>query len=246
MMERLETSSRPKVIGVMSSARLNGNTATLVREALKGAEEEGALITEITLPTYQLSFCQGCLRCMVDGRCPVDDDFEAVKALLRGADGIILSSPTYGGAPNAIMKNLLDRLGLFERFTSATFGGKYVVGMSTARSAGDAKKVAKGLASLLTNGVFERGYITGFLGASSGANGVENDPDALRTAHELGRKLARDIRSGHRYPLQNPTSRLMNRFILKPSFSKAILDYREGPVKGVYLNLWQRGMLPEL
>jgi multimeric flavodoxin WrbA len=246
MMERLETSSRPKVIGVMSSARLNGNTATLVREALKGAEEEGALITEITLPTYQLSFCQGCLRCMVDGRCPVDDDFEAVKALLRGADGIILSSPTYGGAPNAIMKNLLDRLGLFERFTSATFGGKYVVGMSTARSAGDAKKVAKGLASLLTNGVFERGYITGFLGASSGANGVENDPDALSAAHELGRKLARDIRSGHRYPLQNPTSRLMNRFILKPSFSKAILGYREGPVKGVYLNLWQRGMLPEL
>jgi multimeric flavodoxin WrbA len=245
-MEMSEIRSRPQVVGVMSSARLNGNTATLVREALRCAQEEGALITEITLPTYHLSFCQGCLRCMVDGRCPIDDDFEAVKALLRGADGIILSSPTYGGAPNAIMKNLLDRLGLFERFTSATFGGKYVVGMSTARSAGDAKKVAKGLASLLTNGVFERGYITGFLGASSGVNGVENDPDALRTARELGRKLAQDIRSGHRHPLQNPATRLMNRFILKPSFSKAILDHREGPVKGVYGNLCQRGMLPEL
>jgi hypothetical protein len=77
-------------------------------------------------------------------------------------------------------------------------------------------------------------------------DGVENDRDALRAAHELGRKLARDIQSGHRYPLQNPASRLMNRFILKPSFSKAILDHREGPVKGVYGNLWQRGMLPEL
>jgi hypothetical protein len=144
------------------------------------------------------------------------------------------------------MKNLLDRLGLFERFTSATFGGKYVVGMSTARSAGDAKKVAKGLASLLTNGVFERGYISGFLGASSGVNGVENDPDALRKARALGKKLARDIRSGQGYPLQNPAGRLMNRFIMKPNFSKAILDHREGPVKGVYGNLWQRGMLPEL
>ena len=30
-----------KVIGVISSARVNGNTATLVREALKGAEAEG-------------------------------------------------------------------------------------------------------------------------------------------------------------------------------------------------------------
>jgi multimeric flavodoxin WrbA len=230
----------------MSSAVLNGNTATLVREALKGAEEEGALITKVALATYHLEFCQGCLRCMVDGKCPAEDDFEAVKALLQGADGIILSSPTYGGAPNAIMKNLLDRLGLFERFTSATFGGKYVVGMSTARSAGDAKKVAKGLASLLTNGVFERGYISGFLGASSGANGVKNNPDALRNARALGRKLVQDIRGGQQYPLQNLAGRLLNRFILKPNYSKAILDYREGPVKGVYENLVQRGVLAEL
>jgi hypothetical protein len=192
IMGNSESRSRLQVVGVMSSARLNGNTAILVREALKGAKEEGALIT------------------------------------------------------NAIIKNLLDRLGLFERFTSATFGGKYVVGISTARSAGAAKKVAKGLAGLLTDGVFERGYVTGFLGASSGANGVENDSDALRRACALGRKLARDIRSGKGYPLQNPAGRLLIRFILKPSYSKAILDYREGPVKGVYQNLWQRGMLPQL
>ncbi len=245
-MENAESKARLQVVGVMSSARLNGNTAILVREALKGAAEEGALTTEVALPTYRISFCRGCLRCMADGRCVLDDDFEAVKALLRGADGIILSSPTYGGLPNAIMKNLLDRLGLFERFTSATFGGKYVVGISTARSAGTAKKVAKRLAGFLTNGVFERGYITGFLGASSGANGAADDPEALRKARASGRKLVRDVRSGRRYPLQNPAGRLLNRLILKPSYSKAILDYREGAVKGVYQNLQQRGMLPEL
>jgi multimeric flavodoxin WrbA len=245
-MENAETGSRIEVVGVMSSARLNGNTAILVREALKGAEEEGALITEVALPKYQLGFCRGCLRCMVDGRCVIDDDFEAVKVLLQGADGIILSSPTYGGAPCATLKNLFDRLGLFERFTSATFGGKYVAGISTARSAGAARKVAKGLAGYLTNGVFERGYSTGFLGASSGANGVEHDAEALKKAHALGRKLARDIRSGRRYPLQNLGGRLLNRLILKPSYSKAILDYREGAVKGVYENLMQRGVLAEL
>ena len=36
-----------KVIGVISSARVNGNTVTLVREPLKGAEDEGATVTEI-------------------------------------------------------------------------------------------------------------------------------------------------------------------------------------------------------
>ncbi len=243
LMDTSEPNSRIQVIGVMSSARLNGNTAVLVKQALKGAEEEGAAITEILLPKYQINFCQGCLGCMVKGRCYMDDDFEQVKALLQGAKGIILSSPTYGGAPCARMKNLLDRFGLFERFTSATFGGKYIVGISTASSAGDARKVAKSLADLMTTLVFERGYNTGFLGASSSPIGVEHDPAALRKAHALGRKLVQDIRNGRRYPLQNPVGQLMNRLILKPSYTKAILDYREGPVKAVYDNLRQRGIL---
>jgi multimeric flavodoxin WrbA len=242
-METTEPKAQIQVIGVMSSARLKGNTAILVREALRGAEEEGAAIAEILLPKYKINFCQGCLGCMVKGRCYMDDDFEQVKAHLQGANGIILSSPTYGGAPCARMKNLLDRFGLFERFTSATFGRKYIVGISTARSAGDARKVAKSLASLMTSLVFERGYSTGFLGISSGSNGVEHNPDALRKARALGRKLVRDIRSGRRYPFQNPVSQLMNRLILKPSYTKAILDYREGPVKAVYEYLSQRGIL---
>lgn len=182
---------------------------------------------------------------MAEGRCWLDDDFERVQALLQGADGIILGPPTYGGAPNAIMKNLIDRLGLFERFTSASFGGKYVLGISTANSAGAAKTVAKSLATWLTNGVFERGYVTGYLGASSGGKGLAAHPEALTKARALGQKLARDILRGRRYPLQNPTGRLLNRFILKPNFSKAILDYREGPEKGVYENLRQRGLLPQ-
>ncbi|MGE5221852.1 MAG: flavodoxin family protein [Omnitrophica WOR_2 bacterium] len=242
-METSEPKSKIQVIGVMSSAKLNGNTAILVREALRGAEEDGAEISELLLPKYQINFCQGCLGCMVKGRCWMDDDFEQVKALIQAANGIILSSPTYGGAPCARMKNLLDRFGLFERFTSTTFGGKYIVGISTASSAGDARKVARGLASLMTSLVYERGYSTGFLGVCSSPNGVEHDIAALRKARALGRKLVRDIRSGRRYPFQNPVSQLMNRLILKPSYTKAILDYREGPVKAVYENLRQRGIL---
>ncbi len=242
-METPEPKSRIQIIAVMSSANLNGNTAILVRGALRGAEEEGAAIAEILLPKYELNFCQGCLSCMVKGRCFMDDDFEGIKALLRGANGIILSSPTYGGAACARMKNLLDRLGLFERFTSATFGGKYVLGISTASSEGAAKKVARDLAGIVTNGAFERGYITGFLGASSSGGGVQRDKAALLKAHALGRKLVCDIRSGRRYPFQNPVGQLMNQFILKPNYRKATVEYREGPMKAVYDNLRQRGLI---
>ncbi len=242
-MQTPELKARIQVVAVMSSARLNGNTAILVREALRGAEEEGAATTDILLPKHNINFCQGCLSCMVKGRCFMDDDFEEIKALLRGAHGIILSSPTYGGAACARMKNLLDRLGLFERFTSATFGGKYVVALSTASSAGAAKKVAKDLAGIVTNGAFERGYITGILGASSSGGGVQRDKAALLKAHALGRKLVCDIRSGRRYALQNPWGQLMNLLILKPNYRKATVDYREGPMKAVYDNLRQRGLI---
>ncbi len=242
-MQTPEPRSRIHIVAVMSSARLNGNTAILVREALRGAEEEGAAITEVLLPKYTINFCQGCLSCMVKGRCFMEDDFEQVKALLRGASGIILSSPTYGGAACARMKNLLDRLGLFERFTSATFGGKYVVGISTASSAGAAKKVARDLAGIVTNGAFERGYVTGFLGASSRGGGVERDKAALLKAHALGRRLVCDIRSGRRYAMQNPVGQLMNLLILRPNYRRATVDYREGPMKAVYDNLRQRGLI---
>jgi multimeric flavodoxin WrbA len=233
--------SQIQVVGVMSSARIHGNTATLVREALKGAEEAGAWTTEIVLSKHQINFCQGCFRCMAEGRCPVPDDFEALRKLLSDAHGIILSSPTYASAPCAMMKNLIDRLGLFEYFTSSTFGNKYVIGISTANNMGSAKKVAKRLAYLLTNGVFQRGHVSGFLGASSRGEGIT--PDALRRARGLGRKLVRDIQIGRRYPLQYPIGGLVNRLILKPNFGTAILDNREGMMKGVYENLKQRGLL---
>jgi len=227
----------------MSSARANGNTATLVREALKGAANEGVSTVEIALPKYEINFCQGCLKCMALGRCPAPDDFETLRKLLSEADGIVLSSPTYGAAPSAMLKNLIDRLGLFEYFTSSAFGGKYVAGISTANSAAAAKKVAKGLAHLLTNGVFQRGYVSGFLGASSRGTGVAEDPNALKKARELGERLARDIQSGRQYPLQRPVGRMINCFILKPSFRTAITEHREGIMKGVYENLRQREFL---
>jgi hypothetical protein len=58
-----------KVVGIISSPHAEGNGATLVREALQGAKQAGA---------------------------SVQDDFQELRQLLCEADGIILSTPTYG------------------------------------------------------------------------------------------------------------------------------------------------------
>jgi multimeric flavodoxin WrbA len=48
-----------RIIGVASSPHRNGNSVTLLREALKGAREAGAETEEIYLPDYDIQYCQG-------------------------------------------------------------------------------------------------------------------------------------------------------------------------------------------
>jgi multimeric flavodoxin WrbA len=229
-----------KIVALISSGKINGNSARLAREVLKGAEKEGAIVTEIFLPKYKLDYCTGCLTCL-KGECPIDDDFEVLKKLVSDADGIILSSPTFAGAANACMKNFIDRIGLFENMTSSLFGGKYVVGISTAASMG-AKKVAKGLAYMVTGSIFQRGYVSGFLGVKLGHRDVK-DTNALSMASELGRKISRDIKNSKKYYLQNLFMRMMNCFILKSSYKKIIFKGKEDNLKNVYSNLKERGLV---
>jgi len=231
------------VVGVISSSNANGSTATLVREALKGAAESGATVTEIFLPQYQLEFCTGCSHCMATGKCRFTDDFEALKTQLAKADGIILSSPTYAVAVNAIMKRFLERIGMFERFTSEVFGGKYVAGIATAKNTG-AQKVADYLVGFGRESIFKRGYVSGSLGIilPKGKTAAE-DPKTLQKAYRLGQKIARDIKSGATYPLQNLFGRLLNSCLLKPLFRKNIVAYKDSYMKGVYAALSQSSLI---
>jgi multimeric flavodoxin WrbA len=196
-------------------------------------------VTEIFLPKYNVEFCKGCLRCVALGKCPISDDHEVQMKLLYEADGIIVGSPNYGFSPNAMMKRFLERLGMFLFFSSA-FGGKYIAGISSSGGVGGAKKVAKNLTYLLSNGIFQRGYVSGILGAGSSAS---KETKTLGKARELGRKIANDIKTGKNYPLQNIFGRLLMKFVMKPIMQKYILKNKEGDTKAVYQNLYERGLI---
>ena len=230
-----------KVVGVISSPRYDGNTATLVKEALKGAKEEGADITEIFLSKYKVEFCKGCLKCMKDGICPIADDFEALKTQLYNADAIIWGSPTYGGAFNAVMKNFFERLGNFARFTSS-LGGKYMAVISTASSSG-AKKVARNMASMVSDGIFKRVYLSNILPILIHGQDIKSDPKILEKARQLGKTVCRDIKENKKYPFQNIFGRLINHFFVKPSLIQAIVTHKEDAMKAIYNNLRERKLI---
>jgi multimeric flavodoxin WrbA len=231
-----------KIVGVMSSAHFEGNSATLVGAVLKGAEAEGARTAEIFLARHKIDFCRGCLKCMKDGKCPLPDDFEPLRRVLLEADGIVFGAPTFGCAPNARMKNFLDRFGLFE-FFAASLGGKHLASISTASKPGAARKTAASICRLFSGGVFGRAYVAGALGVKARPAGSPVDGRDLKRAEALGRKLALGIKRGRTYPWQRPLRHLMNALVMKPSFRASILKYRDDMMKGVYLDLRERGLI---
>lgn len=230
------------IVAVISSPKSQGNTATLVKEILQGAATEGAEIREIFLPDYTIEFCTGCSACLSQGKCPISDDFDALKQSLLDADGLILGSPTYACTPNAMMKRFLERFGMFERMTSEVFGGKYVIGVSTCGGTG-ATRVADDLAGFVKVSIFQRGYVSGTLGVAVGPNSVADNANALRKARDLGQKMVRDIQRRNTYPLQNLVGRMMNAAFIKPQFSGIIRKNKDGRLRGAYANLRQRGLL---
>ena len=238
-----------KVIAVLSSPSKNGNTAVLAREALNAAKASGADTEEIFLADYKIEFCRGCMQCMRTGTCPLNDDFERLKAKVYNSDGIILGSPSYGMAPNARMKNfLIDRMGMFTVYTSS-LSGKYFLGFSTAGAVG-ADKVAKELAYSSTFGIFKKAYASGYLGATLGTKKfemkrIEDYPDKMKMAGFLGKKLVQDIRSKKNYHFQNWTGNLISRLFLKNLMIRNIIANKDSSMKGVYENLKEKKWIEE-
>ena len=112
-----------KIVAINCSPRSNWNTATLVREAAKGAEEQGAEVTIIDL--YKLEKFTGCVSCfgckLTDnlGKCVCKDGLTPVLDAIRKADGLIIGSPNYLGDVSAGFRALFERL-IFQALTYKT------------------------------------------------------------------------------------------------------------------------------
>jgi multimeric flavodoxin WrbA len=231
-----------QIAAVISSAHPDGNGARLVEEIIKGAEQQGAQVTQILLHQEKLNFCTGCNQCMAIGKCPIPDHFETVRSLLYHADGIIVRSPTFCGSMNAAMKNLFERLGMYERCTSM-LSNKYVVAVSTASQESAARKTAKELATGVSSCLYGRSMVSGILGAGILPNGVSSNKMVLQKAFSMGEKLVTDINEQKKYRFQYPLNRLIMHRFVQPVMNKFIIENKEQSTKAVYANLFQRGLL---
>ena len=112
-----------KIVAINCSPRATWNTATLVREAAKGAEKQGAEVEIIDL--YKLEKYTGCVSCfgckLPDnlGKCICKDGLAPVLEAIRNADGLIIGSPNYLGDVTTGFRALFERL-IFQSLTYKT------------------------------------------------------------------------------------------------------------------------------
>lgn len=137
-----------KIIGINGSPRKTWNSAAVLKEALKGAESEGAQTELINLFDLNYSGCLSCFSCKRLGgnsfaRCALKDDLTDVLEKILSADAVIISAPIYYGDVPGAVRNFYERLlfppNLYSSDGSTGYSKKIPVGLIYTMGAPDPK-----------------------------------------------------------------------------------------------------------
>jgi NAD(P)H-dependent FMN reductase len=187
-----------KVVGISGSPRRGGNTETLLREVLRGAEEAGAETRLFILSRMNISPCLHCDGCLAEGECVVKDDMWLIYPEIESLDALVLASPIHFYGVTAQAKAMIDRFQAFytrkyvlkRRIATKKRRGIFIsVGGTRFPDLFEHAKAVVGIffrtidvaywAELLIPGVDSKGEI-------------REHPSALKDAYLLGRRLVEE------------------------------------------------------
>jgi multimeric flavodoxin WrbA len=186
-----------RILGIMGSPRIGGNTDLLLDAALSGPRSQGDEVEKIVVDQLNISPCREHYGCLQDGNCVIRDDMDALYAKLLEADAIIVASPMFFYGITAQLKALIDRCQalwarkhvLKQTWPGAGRKGAFIaVGATKGETLFDGSKATvkyffktigvEYAEELLIRGVDQKGDI-------------QKHPSALKDAFELGQRLAR-------------------------------------------------------
>ena len=98
-----------KLLAIVGSPRLNGNTDYLTGQALEEAAGLGIKTEKIILNQHKVGPCLGHDDCASFDTCILKDDAAWILERLCEADGVILATPVYYYNASAQMKAFMDR-----------------------------------------------------------------------------------------------------------------------------------------
>ena len=187
-----------KILAINGSPRRNGNTATMLAEFRRGAEEIGAFYEEIIADRVNLEYCTGCLRCNLIKRCAIkNDEWPLLSEKILEADVLVLGTPIYFHHVSAPLKKVIDRFRSFMHVRMAETGlvhtpwqsweKHFVLLLSLGNQVIDDALSVVALLEFMTGTLGPRNYLTTIIGKGLGkANQLKMKEDRLQ---EFYRKI---------------------------------------------------------
>ena len=185
-----------KVLGIMGSPRIKGNTDLLLDEALKGAQSQGAEVEKLLVDKLNITPCREYYACLKDGNCIIRDDMDDIYPKLADADRVIIASPIFFYGLSSQVKALIDRC-------QALWARKYVLKQNPSDSTRQGAFIAVGATrgKKLFDGVrltvkyffkaIDVSYADELLIPGVDKRGeIREHPTALSDAFELGKRMA--------------------------------------------------------
>ncbi len=182
-----------KILALNGSIRKNGNSEILLKQALMGAESEGAEVEILRLTDYEIGPCRGCGLCLFrENVCQVKDGTNEIFERVAASDGILLGAPCYFLELTAVVKQLIDRC--------------WILGHN---NVGKAKKPASVIVPYATRGwipyifmqanilfsVMNLAKINQAAVCTQGMTEVVLDEGAMALAYRMGREVAQAVRT---------------------------------------------------
>lgn len=187
-----------KVLAINGSPRRDSNTQVMIDEAAKALKKAGVEVESLCLRDYDVRPCNACEVCYSKPwKCPIKDDALEVLVKMREADGLILASPVYGADVTAQMKALLDRSVI--PYNNQDFkdkvGGAISVGGGT--HGGQELAILQLMSFFAFHGMIPaspKGGLFGAMGTADRRGEIRKDTEGLKSARELGARMAELLR----------------------------------------------------
>ncbi|MHC1626978.1 MAG: flavodoxin family protein [Methanoculleaceae archaeon] len=103
----------PHIIAVLGSPRPAGNTAKLLKEAVRGAEDAGCSVEMISVYELEYRGCREIFHCMDHDTCRIQDDMIGMYEKFREMDGLIVAAPIMTMGIPGPLKSFLDRFQVY-------------------------------------------------------------------------------------------------------------------------------------
>ncbi len=176
------------VLIISTSLRPNSNSEIMAHETEKGARDAGHNVEFVTLKDKEIKFCKGCLACQKIGHCVINDDANEITEKIKNADVIVWTTPVYYYEMSGQMKTLIDRA---NSLFTADYKFREVYLLTTSADDGESaiQTVINGVNGWIAcfNNVKLCGYAAG--GGVNEPNDVNNQPQILKQAYELGKNI---------------------------------------------------------